>query len=256
MCQLIKWETSWEAAVRIATKRRLPILIDFYTDWCTYCKQMDAETIPVSSVQQTLQKVVCLRLNSEQSGRALATKYGVSSLPTYLLVNTQGDIEGTLPGYRDAVRFNTDLSTLIRGFGQGAIKVKQAIAARNKEAAGNLLKDLLMKRQLKPALELVTGLDRQRQPFFSSKAYFTLGQLLLMDGNTKAARVYVGRGLELKVTGDERGAALFLTALTYYKEKNMVQVRKYLNDVIKNSGTDEKLIANAKAGLADLDKRK
>ena len=78
----------------------------------------------------------------------------------------------------------------------------------------NLLKDLLMKRQLGAASKLITGLDKGKNPVFPVEAYFTLGQLFLQQQSGTNARRFLDRGLMLKISGQQRGAGLFIKALT------------------------------------------
>jgi uncharacterized protein YyaL (SSP411 family) len=43
------WQ-SWDEVKRLAAERQQPIFIDMYTDWCHYCKVMDATTYKNDSV--------------------------------------------------------------------------------------------------------------------------------------------------------------------------------------------------------------
>jgi thiol:disulfide interchange protein DsbD len=253
MPEKVKWYTSWTDAVADAKRTRRPILIDFYADWCTYCKKMDRETIPNPVVQATLSKVVCVRLNTEREGRMLASKSGVGTLPTFLLTNANGQPEGRIEGFTDASQFSATVGSLVSEFGTADKRVTAAISAgRVTPATTNLLKDLLTKRQLGAAAKLITGVDKGKQPMFPVEAYFTLGQLFLQQQSGENARRFLDRGLLLNSSGQQRGAGLFIKALTYYQEKDFKAAILALQRVIDNPGTEPGLISNARAGIADM----
>lgn len=253
MPENVKWYTSWKDAVAESKRTRRPILIDFYADWCTYCKKMDKETIPNASVQATLSKVVCVRLNTEREGRELATKTGVGTLPTFLLTNAKGEPEGRIEGFTDAGQFNATVGSLISDYGTADKRVASAIASgKVTPETTNLLKDLLMKRQLGAASKLITGIDKGLKPIFPVEAYFTLGQLFLQQQSGLNARRFLDRGLKLKMSGQQRGAGLFIKALTYYQEKNYKAAITGLQMVIDNPGTEPALVTNARSGIADI----
>jgi thiol-disulfide isomerase/thioredoxin len=253
MPEKVKWYTSWKDAVADSKRTRRPILIDFYADWCTYCKKMDKETIPNPTVQATLAKVVCVRLNTEREGRALASKTGVGTLPTFLLTNANGEPEGRIEGFTDAPVFSATVSSLVSDFGTADKRVTNAVSAgKITPATTNLLKDLLTKRQLGAAAKLITGLDKGKQPSFPVEAYFTLGQLFLQQQAGANARRFLDRGLLLRISGQQRGAGLFIKALTYYQEKDYKTAISALQLVIDNPGTEPGLVKNARSGIADI----
>lgn len=253
MPEKVKWYTSWKDAVAESKRTRRPILIDFYADWCTYCKKMDKETIPNPAVQAILGKVVCVRLNTEREGKALASKTGVGTLPTFLLTNANGEPEGRIEGFTDASQFSATVGSLVADYGTADKRVAAAIAGgKITPATTNLLKDLLTKRQLGAAAKLITGIDKGRLPAFPVEAYFTLGQLFLQQQSGDNARRFLDRGLLLKITGQQRGAGLFIKALTYYQEKNFKAAINALQLVIDNPGTEPSLVANARSGIADI----
>ena len=40
----IKWEKDLATAIKKAKSKNLPIMIDIYTDWCSWCKELDKNT--------------------------------------------------------------------------------------------------------------------------------------------------------------------------------------------------------------------
>ncbi len=65
-------------------KSLLPVLVDFYADWCGPCKL--AEPILDELSQEYKDKVVFVKLNVDEN-QELAGQYGVMSIPTTILFN-------------------------------------------------------------------------------------------------------------------------------------------------------------------------
>lgn len=64
--QEIKWMT-WEAAAAANDKQPKKIFVDVYTDWCGWCKKMDATTFKDPSVVSQLNaNFYAIKLNAEQ----------------------------------------------------------------------------------------------------------------------------------------------------------------------------------------------
>ena len=102
----ISWETSWDRAMERAKKENKPVIVDFYADWCVWCKTLDSTTYKDSRVVQLLaSKVIPLKIDVDHGGRTLARQYRVSGLPTILIIGPDGRERGRIPGYLSASNF-------------------------------------------------------------------------------------------------------------------------------------------------------
>ncbi|MCH7879919.1 MAG: thioredoxin family protein [candidate division Zixibacteria bacterium] len=94
-----------------AKEANLPILIDFYTDWCKYCKQMDTATFADPKVITWLNKnVIFAKIDSEDENKdrtAFAESYGVRGYPTFALVRADGSELDRAVGFLDSEHFIT-----------------------------------------------------------------------------------------------------------------------------------------------------
>ncbi len=94
-----------------AKKEKKLILVDFYTDWCGYCKKMDAETYSNENVIKYLnEKFVLIKLNPEKDGNLTfkGTSYsaqeftrglGISGYPSTLFIEPNETLITIVPGY-------------------------------------------------------------------------------------------------------------------------------------------------------------
>ena len=117
----IKWYTIQEA-VQLARQEPRVLVIDVYTDWCGWCKKMDATTFTDPSIVAIMnEKFYPVKLNAEgkedivlgdrtfkfvASGQrgyhevaAIVTK-GRLSYPTLSYVDGQGQVLEAAPGYK------------------------------------------------------------------------------------------------------------------------------------------------------------
>ena len=73
-----------------ADQRQLgaPLIVYFYTDWCSYCKQFDEEFLTSDTVRSVLTKVVKARLNPEDGmeEKAIAQRFGVRGYPAIFIL--------------------------------------------------------------------------------------------------------------------------------------------------------------------------
>ena len=54
--QLIPWEKDYHQALKKAQKENKPLVAYLFTDWCTYCQQMERETFSDASLVKKIGK--------------------------------------------------------------------------------------------------------------------------------------------------------------------------------------------------------
>ncbi len=96
---------SLEAARAEAGTRDTMVMIEFYADWCNWCRRLDADTFSVPEVQHELAKLVSIKLNGEKSGADLAATFGVDSYPTLIFLDPDGNEMDRILGYLPPDRF-------------------------------------------------------------------------------------------------------------------------------------------------------
>lgn len=111
-----------DKAIQLAGQNHKKILIDFSADWCVYCKKMDKEVFPQKKVQALLSKYFyTVKIDVESKDQVkyrgktytkaqFAQAFGVSGLPTYVFMDSKGDVIAGQPGYIPAPDFEKILS--------------------------------------------------------------------------------------------------------------------------------------------------
>lgn len=94
----------------IAAAKGKPVMLDFYADWCTSCKELEHNTFANPKVKKMLSDFVLLQAdvtNNRDHDNALLKKYGLFGPPGILFFNAQGqEIKNArLVGYVEPKRF-------------------------------------------------------------------------------------------------------------------------------------------------------
>lgn len=78
--------TSYADALTQAGKYGMPVLIRFGANWCSWCKKMESETLKDQKVKDAMMHYVYLYVDTDKE-RTTARKFGVSSLPSFVITN-------------------------------------------------------------------------------------------------------------------------------------------------------------------------
>lgn len=112
----VEW-MAFDAAMSQAAQENRYVVVDFYTDWCKWCKVMDQKTYSDSLVARSLNdRFVAVKIDGEGQDKItyrgksmtqseLTMNMKVSGFPSTLFMDSQGNVIGTLPGYIEAPVF-------------------------------------------------------------------------------------------------------------------------------------------------------
>lgn len=94
----IKWYT-YKQGLDLSKKEKKKIFLNFYANWCTYCKKMEKETFNDDSVVSYLNdNFISIKVNSDRESRT-ALDFGVKGLPDTWFIAENGEKISSLPGY-------------------------------------------------------------------------------------------------------------------------------------------------------------
>ncbi|HEY4639836.1 MAG TPA: thioredoxin fold domain-containing protein [Thermoanaerobaculia bacterium] len=124
------WLKDIASAQKIAKEKNQLIFVDLFADWCGWCHRFEQEVIPSQSFQNATEKMVLLRLNTEdgKDGSKFARDFSVNSLPTFLVLNKDLMIAGIIKGYAPAKEFAASL-------GDAEVKYNDFMKRANDEAS-------------------------------------------------------------------------------------------------------------------------
>lgn len=130
----IQWAPNQAAAEAEAAATGKLIMIDFYTDWCGWCKKLDKTTYRDPLVAQLSRQFVPLKLDAERDGKKLAGNLGVRAYPTISFVDASGEERHRNPGYLPPDQFAQMLKSVAPRAGD-LLGAKKAVATNPNDAA-------------------------------------------------------------------------------------------------------------------------
>ena len=99
-----QWRTDYSAARKEAAETGRPLLLDFGTDACFWCKKLDATTFRDPQVVKTLnERFVAVKVDAQRNPR-LAEALQIESYPTLVLATPDGKVIGRHVGYADVAQ--------------------------------------------------------------------------------------------------------------------------------------------------------
>lgn len=167
----VAWAKNYKEAVEQARKSKKLIMVDFYTDWCGWCKKLDTDTYTDAKVMKLAdESFVSVKLDAEKDGTAQAARYKVTGFPTILFLDPaalpepgkeegsakEGEVVGKIVGYMPGGPFADEMKkieTAAKDFPKLTERVQKDPS--DVEAIGRLAVMLHQRGDIKKAAELL-----------------------------------------------------------------------------------------------------
>ena len=142
--QEVPWRYDYLAARKEAKEKNKPLVLDFGTADCHWCKKLDLTTFRDPAVVKALtERFIPVKIDGEKEV-GLANDLGISSYPTLVYAAPNGKILGQQDGYVAAAKFGQQLERLLA---DSARLAKPAVASNETSVPpadrGRRAKDLL-----------------------------------------------------------------------------------------------------------------
>jgi thioredoxin-related protein len=97
----VQWRSDYPTARREATDKDRPLLLDFGTDNCYWCKRLDTTTFRDNGIANLLNKrFVALRVDGNREAD-LVEKLRIQAYPTLILASPEGTILDVIEGFKE-----------------------------------------------------------------------------------------------------------------------------------------------------------
>lgn len=217
----IRWEKSFDDAIRTAKKAGKPIFVDFWADWCAWCRRLDRTTYADPLVVRMAQEFVPVRVNTEGSRRELEVtrKYQVTSLPTIVFLSPEGRQVARLNGFLGPGQFPQTMDAALTRAAR-VMAWEQALAhdpddARALSGLGIHLYEQQYFADARELLEKAVTRDANLPLGERRRCRMLLAILQHIEHNFAAAEKLVKEALSLQPSDEDEPKLLFVLGRTY-----------------------------------------
>ncbi len=213
------WFYDLNLALQAAKTSRKPILIQFYTTWCGWCKKLENTTFSDGNVTVYLKEnFITVKLNAEKVDR-IAKSYQVRSFPSFVLLDAKGEEIDRFNGYRDGRKFKALLEALLFSpHTFGALRSRMRDGTANDEDLLNLARGYAARNMLLKAGEayqLIIDRDFYSKGHFTDRALYELGILMMKQRKYPDALDLFKRVYEKFANSDLQGRSMLMIGQVY-----------------------------------------
>ena len=102
----LAWASDWDDAFARAKRDNRVVMVEFYADWCVWCKRLESTTFTNPDVVGLLaDRAVPVKVDGEREGRVLAGKYRIDGYPTIVFLSADERELGRVPGFLEPADF-------------------------------------------------------------------------------------------------------------------------------------------------------
>lgn len=213
-----KWLNSLDKGITQAKEENKPILVDLYTDWCIYCKDLENKIFPSKDVASELEKFVAVRINGDES-REVVAKYSVRGYPTILLLDKNGNYIEKITGLPSNALLITKLQeAYIKKDIESNLITEQKNSPDSVLANFNLGVFYYRNEKLKTSsdffLKSYNALEKDNEEK-RPEALFMLGLIQLQEKNFSES-ISIWNSFMEKYPENKKGSALYCRGISYY----------------------------------------
>ena len=202
--QPLVWRTDYNAARKEATEKRRPLLIEFGTDHCLWCRKLESTTLSDPAVVRLLQsRFIPLKIDAGENPQ-LTQALKIQGFPTLIIASSDGHIITVIEGFVESAKLMDQLQKTLGAsaapdwMSRDYQEANKAIAQGDHAHAVSLLKSIAREDRnptaQKNAMEALAGLERQAASLLAqARKLDDQGQTLeVIDTLSDVARRYSG----------------------------------------------------------------
>jgi thiol-disulfide isomerase/thioredoxin/YHS domain-containing protein len=125
----IRWETNLDQAIKTAAASNRLVLVHFWAPWCRPCQKLESTVFKQPNFSTQIEaKYVPVKLDLDQN-HALAQKYGVTAIPTDVILTPQGQIVYKTPSPQSADVYLSTMQQVAAKHGGAALVANKPASA-------------------------------------------------------------------------------------------------------------------------------
>ena len=253
------WLKTVAAAQKLAKEKNQLILVDMFADWCGWCHRFEREVFPSEAFQKATDDIILLRLDTEdgKEGTQMAQKFGVTSLPTFLLLTPDLTVAGQIRGYVPAAQFAQLLKETRDKHTAFLNRVKnESKLGKDYVSRLELAKDFLARSDFAKSETRLRKLATEAgvPAAIRDEAYYQLAVAYVMQSKHADALKAIGELGALSKLGESVERARLLKGQILMQQGNLVGARDEFRN-FKATFPNSPLVRNIDQVLPELEKR-
>jgi thiol:disulfide interchange protein len=92
------WADSYESGMRMARVENRPVMIDFFADWCVYCKKLESDVFTNDQVAAESRRFVNIKIDADRH-KDIVMEHEVLGLPTLVFLDSAGAESARIESY-------------------------------------------------------------------------------------------------------------------------------------------------------------
>jgi thiol-disulfide isomerase/thioredoxin len=235
----IKWERSFDEALKKARASQKPIFVDFWAEWCFWCHQLEKTTYADPAVVGRAEDFVAVKVNTEggKKEEQVALRYDVQNLPTIAFLSPGGHLVLRLNGFQGPGQFPTTMDKA-REAAKRITAFEAALERNPKDSAALLglgihLYEQELYEESRDFLRQAVQNDAQEPPLQRRKGRMLLAIIQTYDKKFADAEVLLKEALALRPPGEDEPKLLFVLGRTYASWGKIEDSQKTMQTILR-----------------------
>ncbi|HVJ80724.1 MAG TPA: thioredoxin family protein [Planctomycetia bacterium] len=252
----IKWAKDFDAAVKEAKEAKKVVMVDFYTDWCGWCKVLDEKTYSDEKVgKYAAANLVSVKVDAENKdgGEKLAKKYKVDGFPTILFLDGD-EVVGKVGGFMPPEPFLKKVEGYMAVHKElPGLKKQLESSPDDKDLNLKVLKLVGLKGDVDQMQKIVKKLDSLgAKPDEIGPAYNDIGDALQTDGQFPAA-IEMFKKAEASSDANVKVYAISSIAACHLSSRNLPKAKAEADRALEVKGASGQVLEDAKKLKEQID---
>jgi thioredoxin-related protein len=175
-----------EQATQEARKNDTLVFVEFNTEWCSWCRRLESETLTDRDVRRELGEMIALQLDAEKEGAEAAQQFGVESYPTMIFLDPTGEEVERIVGYLPPDKFVSEVRRIRTGDTLYACLQELQEDPTNEDAIRRAVEGLLERSDPEGAIARIKKFHAQ-----DDHSHGTCRKLMFLAGRDLHYRVYL-----------------------------------------------------------------
>ena len=238
----INFITDYDQAKSAAEKSGKPMIIDFFTDWGTWCDSLDTNTYSDSLVISLSGDNIFVKIDGEID-TALADQFGVSGYPTIVITKPDGREIDRIWGYLPATEFYNQVQLYL----QGRETLEDYLSRLEDEPENLEYLSMIGEKYVSRSMydkaveyyEKVVELDKENEDGYAARALASVHDTQSRAKDYKAALKTCMRLLKMFPESPESDEAAALLGYYTAKDRDTVEALKLYKGYLKMNADSE-----------------